>query len=86
MFTWCIALTSSSASIHVCVYGCDDLQSAGVSRRTVALPSHVVASGTILALAFLLAPISIGASIAVFLAAPAPVPGVADTRPGDWVT
>lgn len=46
----------------------------------------MVARGAILALALLLAPVTVGARFTVFLAAPAPVPGDADTRPGDGVT
>lgn len=62
-----------------------DLQSSSVSCGARALSGHVVTGRSILALALLLAPVSIRPRSAVGLAAPASVTWAADASSGDGV-
>lgn len=61
-------------------------ESAGVSRRAGALSGHMVAGRPVLALAFLLAPVTIGAPFTGGLTAPASESRGADAGSGDGVT
>lgn len=63
-----------------------DLQSSRVSCCALALSRLVMTDSSVLALAFLLTAISIGAHFTLGLTAPASVPGSADARPDDGVT
>lgn len=63
-----------------------DLQSSSVSWRALAFSSHMVTGGSVLALAFLLAPVTVGAHFALRLATPASVSRSADAGSGDGVT
>ena len=63
-----------------------DLQSSGVSRCALALSGDVVTGGSVLALAFLLAPVPVGAGLTRGLAAPPSEPREADAGSSDGVT
>lgn len=61
------------------------LQGSGVPRRAAALPRDVVAGGSVLALASLVAVVAVGALLTAVLAAPAPEARGAVARPRDGV-
>lgn len=63
-----------------------DLQSSSVSGWAPAFSRNMVTSGSILALAFLLASITIGAHFTLVLTAPPSVSGSADAGSSDGVT
>lgn len=63
-----------------------DLQCSCVARTACALPCDMVACGIVLALAFLLAVVSIGAGLTTLLTTPATEASCADTSTCDWVT